>query len=85
MTHLVLDLHSQINLKPGPLQAGRQLSDWQGLQQPIREVLGVNGIDRDPPRLNRPVGNNRICSDLGNSQYIQHIIANVGTVQVLDS
>ncbi|VVN15119.1 MULTISPECIES: hypothetical protein [Pseudomonas] len=48
MTHPVLDLHSQINLKPGTLQAKRQLSDWDDLQQLVGEMLGVSGVDRKP-------------------------------------
>ena len=48
MNHPVLDLHSQINLKPGTLQAGRQLFDWHGLQQPVGEMLRVSRLDRDP-------------------------------------
>ncbi|WP_448120619.1 hypothetical protein [Pseudomonas veronii] len=47
MNHPVLDLHSQIDLKPGTLQAGRQLFDRHGPQQLVGKMLGVSGIDRD--------------------------------------
>lgn len=42
MNHPVLDLDSQINLDPGTLQAGRQLFDWYGLQQLVRNILRVS-------------------------------------------
>ena len=48
MTHPVLDLHPHINLEPGPLQAGRQLFDWNGLQQLVGKVIGVSRINRKP-------------------------------------
>ena len=40
----------------------------------IRQVLSMNGIDNNPPSLNRAIGKNRARSGLSNPQNTQQII-----------
>lgn len=58
----VSDLHTQICLKTGTLQIGRQCPDGHDFQYLASEILGVSGVSRDSPLLNRPIKHSRVCS-----------------------
>lgn len=43
-------------------------------------MLCMTGVDRDSPRLNRPVGHHRADMSLDIPSYVQHFIADVASI-----